>query len=713
MQWVFKVGYKKLVPDLTERLKYWSDCQLVDIRPTGFYPAKAGKHFCIIEDGLDYWKVRGDTNWKSTKTSVLELKKFLTVSDINGKYPWDDGYNEELLPSRKRDWFLDYKSLLDSKLIVADQFDQIYDKTREGIILLDRDIPALLSHEDAKTRLESPYSERTGTIASGTYTIGAAGDYATITLFEADIAAQLTGNLTGEHLNEETTISVDVYFSVDAQSYTLKLTAQSGAEHNGGAYGNGARIAQTSYDSIEISLIGDGGSEKGEISNMAFDISGVANVGPACGNNENGTILFNRLLVKGDSASSYGLAPASSVSEVEGTVHTRNCIVYGCSGSNGIFFRTQYNGGTYTFYNNTIIGCSVGIRQDSSTESKSPVKTLKNNLCQNNTTDYSDAGAGFGTTAKNVSEDATSPDVAYRSKDVHTNSVFKDYAANDYRLDSGGDATNLAILDDGEDLSGTFTDDIQGQTRSTWYIGASEIVSGGSTPVNTDRKLKYHLRHLINDVSKLKYAVRNLISDEAKLDYHIRDIASDERRLKYDVRSLINDEIKLDYTIRSLTSDEAKLKYNIRDLANDEIILKYSIANLINDILTAKYSIDGLSNFDGVPDIDALTNWDNLIWAIGQYWKAKYDIRNLINDEIALKYNIRNLINDEAVLKYGIRDIVNDVLAAMYAIGAPSDIKGRPLSVSDLINGSVFSPGITIIGAAASEEDKIDGSVYS
>lgn len=89
-------------------------------------------------------------------------------------------------------------------------------------------------------------------------------------------------------------------------------------------------------------------------------------------------------------------------------------------------------------------------------------------------------GGTFGTHAKNVSEDATSPDAAYQSKDVHTNSVFENYGSDDYRLDSGGDTTNLAILDDGDDLSGTFTDDIEGQTRSTWYIGASEIV--GAAP---------------------------------------------------------------------------------------------------------------------------------------------------------------------------------------------------------------------------------------
>ena len=39
---------------------------------------------------------------------------------------------------------------------------------------------------------------------------------------------------------------------------------------------------------------------------------------------------------------------------------------------------------------------------------------------------FSDDGAGFGTTAKNVTEDGNGPDAAYDNTDVHTNSVFKD-----------------------------------------------------------------------------------------------------------------------------------------------------------------------------------------------------------------------------------------------------------------------------------------------
>ena len=89
------------------------------------------------------------------------------------------------------------------------------------------------------------------------------------------------------------------------------------------------------------------------------------------------------------------------------------------------------------------------------------------------------------THAKNVSEDASSPDDAYDNLNCHdATSCFTDWANDDYHLDSGG--SEITTLDDGDDLSGTFTDDIDGDTRSTWYIGADEIVAVGRTTYNTD-----------------------------------------------------------------------------------------------------------------------------------------------------------------------------------------------------------------------------------
>ncbi|MBE9547667.1 MAG: hypothetical protein IMF10_09290 [Proteobacteria bacterium] len=481
MQWVFKIGNKKPSMDLAERLSYWTDCQLVDIRPSGFYPPH--KNFCIIEDDKNYWDIRGSTDWKSTKPSVLELKKYLIVADGKGHYPWDAGYNEDAKPQRVRDYFLDYKSLLDSALIKQSDFEGIYDKSKSIIIPLDRDIAQLLGHENKDVRLVSDYSNIKGSIASGTYQIGTGGGayYATWTLFEADIAAQLTGNLTGEGQSEETGISAGITFDTDTNTHLLKLTAESGAEHNGGAYGNGARINFGSYDSITFNETNDGDLDHAEISKLALDISGDGNIGISLADGGNAQALIaQRLLVKGAVNSNIGISAGGITNR-----KIYNCIVYGIgdgAGDSGIRPSPAWNKtGDWNIYNNTVVECYNNFLLADGSGFWEGAFNFKNNLAQADSggSDYNDLGAGFGTHSKNISEDATSPDAAYQSKDVHTNSVFKNYAADDYRLDSNGDVTNLAIVDDGDDLSGMFTDDIEGQTRSTWYIGASEIVAAG------------------------------------------------------------------------------------------------------------------------------------------------------------------------------------------------------------------------------------------
>lgn len=83
------------------------------------------------------------------------------------------------------------------------------------------------------------------------------------------------------------------------------------------------------------------------------------------------------------------------------------------------------------------------------------------------------------TTAKNISEDTSSPDASYRSKAV----TFADEAGHDYRLSS----SDSNARDQGDDLSAdssyAFSTDVAGTSRpvnSVWDIGAWEgSVAGG------------------------------------------------------------------------------------------------------------------------------------------------------------------------------------------------------------------------------------------
>jgi hypothetical protein len=478
LQLLTKVG-NKWPSSHPNYLKGWRDGQVVDIRPGGFYKGKRiKKGFCLIELPLDYWALRGSTDWKSTKGSVLDLKKFLCSVDSNGRYAWEQFYLKDEKRIRPRDWFVDYKYFLNQGWITLADFESIYDKEKDhNSIVFDRDFTTFLFHEDIKTRLPSDYSNQPGSVSTGIYSIGSGLDYDTVTAAEADTAAILTGNLTFEHANEESSISTDVVVDLDTATYLWKLTAASGAEHNGGAYGNGGRITMAAGDSLTFDETTGGDLANVEVSNLALDATGNNNIG-IYAIDVGATLFFvNRLLIAGD-VNGFGGFRVDDGCE---NLNLFNSTIYGFSkaAAYGILLNKIASGGIFNLYNNSLAKNYNNINQSKGVLNYT--LNTKNILCQGDSEgdDFIDSGAGFGTTAKNISEDTTSPDVSYRSKDLHTNTIFNDYANDDYKLDSAGDATNLAIADDGDDLSGTFTDDIIGQIRSTWYIGASEIVTVG------------------------------------------------------------------------------------------------------------------------------------------------------------------------------------------------------------------------------------------
>ncbi|MCP3680265.1 MAG: hypothetical protein GY782_08470 [Gammaproteobacteria bacterium] len=318
--------------------------------------------------------------------------------------------------------------------------------------------------------------------SSGTYSIGLGLDYSDPAAAEADIEATLTGNLTFEHNDEETSISSDVTFDTDTNGYLLKITAQSGDEHNGSAYGNGARITMGTFDSFTFDEVTGGDLADVEVSNLAFDITGQDNDGIKV-IDVGGTILISRVLIAADSDSDYGIEFENSGLNVS---HVRNSILYGGSTSTGIQANRSSGGGTLTLYNNTVIGWSTNIY---SHFSGSGTHHVENNLCQDGGTDYDLTNVDDGD--KNISEDATSPDASYRNVNAHdATSSFSDYANDDYRLVEGG--SDNGTIDDGDDLSGTFTDDVIGTVRSTWWIGAFELATEEVTTITVQSIIHGH-----------------------------------------------------------------------------------------------------------------------------------------------------------------------------------------------------------------------------
>jgi hypothetical protein len=126
---------------------------------------------------------------------------------------------------------------------------------------------------------------------------------------------------------------------------------------------------------------------------------------------------------------------------------------------------------TSTAYNLTVYDCSYGFRANTSGVTLS----LYNCLAQSCTDGfYVTAGATF-TGSNNCSDIAS--DAPGTSPQTGTVS-FVDAANGDFHLTSG----DTVAKDNGTDLSGTFTTDIDGQTRTgTWDIGADEYVASGET----------------------------------------------------------------------------------------------------------------------------------------------------------------------------------------------------------------------------------------
>ena len=181
--------------------RFWRDGQIIDIRPDGFHTGKLTRlHHCVLTLPGDYWDLRGTTNWKWSGLKVYDnIKKYLVPVDSRGKLPWEQTIQRfDEKRSRRRDWFFDYKLLLDLKLITPSQFDAIYNKEKDpGVIYIERAFDQIVRNEYNHSRLASKYDLSKGTIskngtgsgAGGAFTIATVldADYETVTEFEADI----------------------------------------------------------------------------------------------------------------------------------------------------------------------------------------------------------------------------------------------------------------------------------------------------------------------------------------------------------------------------------------------------------------------------------------------------------------------------------------------------------------------------------------------
>jgi len=494
MQLICKVGTRYPDPNDPRHFTSWRDGQIIAHTYNGHVALGTlqSKHHCIIQiPNADYWKLRGSTDWKSTKPAVMNFKKYICGANLSGKYNWELTDSGLHTPKRERDFFVDYKWLVQEGYITQAQYEDIYNQDKVADIQLPiLDWTDILKHEDIDTHLDDIGLLTKGSVSAGTFQIGTGGgaDYATWDLFFADWAAQMTNDLKGEGQDEETATaqSADIY--IDTNGYKLTITTEVGAE-NGGTY-SGCRVNFGTSNKWEFDESSNGTFDDFEISKIAMDCTGGNNYGIRLfDGGDNGSWLANRMYIKGGSTDLAGLYVYYQTTNVT----VRNNILHGFGDGDGsvnagLFLNLSNAESTsnYYFYNNTCCKNYNNFRQYSSDLSNSPTIITKNNLCQGNLggSDYLDAGAGFGTTAKNYGE-SDSPDALTENFHDGT-SNFTNYDGNDYTMASGGDA--ITTLKAGEDLTGIFTDSIAGRTRqaATFFIGADWIeteVGGLSIPV--------------------------------------------------------------------------------------------------------------------------------------------------------------------------------------------------------------------------------------
>lgn len=306
-------------------------------------------------------------------------------------------------------------------------------------------------------------------------------DYATLTLWEAAKQADLVtaGNIETAECYDDSgalTDAVTIDGSTTNTASYMKITVASGDRHTGklssGASGTGFRLNVTNGNNNGI-LCSDPAVL---VEWLQIVKTATADFGNNCVSN---AYITRNCIIKGSAATNSTSGIVASSTDAAGG-YAANNIVYdhfrsGAAGNTAGIYSDNI---TYGVYNNTIHSCTFGIYPEGH---GGTAVTAKNNIVNSGgTTDYYTAGGGFSTTSNNISEDATSPNVAFRNKAV----TFVDEANDDFHLDSSDTNAKGNGADLGTTPSGVQFD-IDNYDRDTsgvtWDIGADQYVSAGTT----------------------------------------------------------------------------------------------------------------------------------------------------------------------------------------------------------------------------------------
>ncbi len=185
-----------------------------------------------------------------------------------------------------------------------------------------------------------------------------------------------------------------------------------------------------------------------------------------------GVTISNCYFERGAVGSGANLSAVLNDAVRSNNIEVRNCISNGFEGG-FVESETSAAGGPFaTFYSNCL---AYGATDGFFTDSVNNV-TFQNCVSFVNTTDFNDSGTGTMTVNFCASDDNTG-----------TNNVAESGGGanwpNDFNAAGSGDFDKVSgsnLIGAGTDLSGVFTDDINGNVRSAWDVSADEFQAGGT-----------------------------------------------------------------------------------------------------------------------------------------------------------------------------------------------------------------------------------------
>jgi hypothetical protein len=318
-------------------------------------------------------------------------------------------------------------------------------------------------------------------VANATVTVKASGgDYTTLNAALAGEAAALTTNCHGT--GGAGILTIECYYLSGADttaastgtgyttssSYYINIVVPSAQRHLG--------IWNTNKYYLSVNVSGYGALEVYEnytrITGLQVAVAGTSN-NDRCGIRIDGAgnCLIDKCIIKRSSSSHIcqGIRFGNAASLY---CDIRNTYIYGFNvGAWYAGISCDDTSANIKIHNCTISNNTMGINGNSHIVTNCAVFNNSDDFYGTMTISYCASDDGDGTNAVNISPGATEAD--------DWANAFVDYANGDFHVKN----TSSVLYNAATDLSGTFTDDIDGDTRSQWDIGADEYVAAGGASI--------------------------------------------------------------------------------------------------------------------------------------------------------------------------------------------------------------------------------------